>query len=1285
MAGLDDLLTPQENTIAGTDLTFVDADTIRRPDGSRIRIQGIAAPETAHFVKGQLETGEVGGALTTEQVLKLANELGYTNLVDSGNLDATGKRTEGDLLDKDGRSFRRALAAQGIVQVDPRYDRDNLQESANLGAFYRTEQGRPQNEWDMAREFLTEAIDADRKYATQFKQAQLVAGDARFGEKVSGESKYYSPHSAAFGYGDRDIGTGKSLNPLSDAWDTGLIGVQEASFGILELLGEKTGYQPLEHIGEAGIERARTRISDRGHFITDYKEVKGFGDAIEYITNNAALSLPYMGITVAGTVAAPFTGGVSLAAPAAIYAGQTWNEMEGENRDASIAVAAGVAQAALDRVGLGFIFKKGVGSTELLKKAVTELQKQGMTKEAAEATVVAATRKEMAGFVGDAAQVAADQLKAKKIFKDVAKRAFVGGTGEAATEALQESTAYIAAKLGSEGNFADNFDWNDLSDRAIQAAVAGGSLGGSFSLPGAAIDAGAWADVAVRQAPAEAKRLSQAGKFAEYEVEQHGRVATNQENAADARARGQANNNVTLEERRDQHNETRKSRTTGEVLADLASATPGLWRGATRHIFQPHLLQQSRSLRKLADIFGGGLQKTFSGATYENAKHHKVSIYRNMVAQPEQFFAQFLGGKRANRKNKQAISQEVYRQLNGATDPDGTFHPDRITGPHRDAILGLHQQLETLGNKMWQDQKQFNPDLGYIANYLSKYKSLNKNAIAKNRVGFLQALMAEGFTDAQANELADAILDNAEVNDINEALDATQAAGKPSAHKSRTIGMSEKDNFQEFFEQDIFANVSNAARSAARYTSFQEYIGEDHGVINQMLADAQAEGVDPKEINKIAASLEKYLQAESGNYNRPKSETGKTLQRVQKNFMMVTTFAGLPLATISSIVELALSMRGLTKDQIFGSGNRPGGLFNIGNELGSTLWKGMGEVVTVADKKERAGTSATKGQELLSNLGYYSWDVGAATTTGVTETNARFQDWYTAYFKWTGLQGWTNYTRSVRASIAGDYITDKLDIIAKNEGTNETQEAREALRNIGINVDDVMQFYVGGGQFDPNGAAILEENMREGMFNFVNDAVALPQSGNRPLIYQDPRFALFTQFQGFIATFTANHIPKLWGEYVARGTPAMKYNAFAIMATMIMLGFASQYLKDLIKYGELRQFGPDDHPFLNKSEYIQRGVRASGLLGTSERVLDQFFPLYDQRSDGVGEWAFNGITGESPAAGTVKRAGQAAGDLLTGDVGGAAKNLSRITPGIGPFNFIAEAAKKAGSSWNFGG
>ena len=94
----------------------------------------------------------------------------------------------------------------------------------------------------------------------------------------------------------------------------------------------------------------------------------------------------------------------------------------------------------------------------------------------------------------------------------------------------------------------------------------------------------------------------------------------------------------------------------------------------------------------------------------------------------------------------------------------------------------------------------------------------------------------------------------------------------------------------------------------------------------------------------------------------------------------------------------------------------------------------------------------------------------------------------------------------------------------------------------------------------------LEQN-REGFFNFVNDAIALPQSANRPLIFQDPRFALFTQFQGFIATFTANHIPKMYAQAIKRGTPGMRYSVFATLSTMIVLGFVSQHLKDLLKYG----------------------------------------------------------------------------------------------------------------------
>ena len=249
--------------------------------------------------------------------------------------------------------------------------------------------------------------------------------------------------------------------------------------GVLNLLGETNEWDGVANIGEAGVERARSRIGDRGHFITDYKDVDGFWSAVEYVGNNAALSLPYMGITVAGTVAAPFTGGLSLTAPAAVYTGQTWNEMEGE-KNAAVAIGAGVAQAALDRLGLSFVFKgAGKAPRDLLKRGVDHLVGQGMTKEAATQTVMVATRKELASFAGNAAQVAADQLKAKALFKSVASRTLAGTAGEAATETLQETPAYLAAHHTGAG-----FDWNDLTERQLQAFIAGGTLGGAFGTVG---------------------------------------------------------------------------------------------------------------------------------------------------------------------------------------------------------------------------------------------------------------------------------------------------------------------------------------------------------------------------------------------------------------------------------------------------------------------------------------------------------------------------------------------------------------------------------------------------------------------------------------------------------------------------------------------------------------------------------------------------------------------------------------------------------------------------------
>ena len=1305
MSGFDDLLKPDSHTLAGAqvdgvakDLRFADADTlVDDTTKESYRLQGVDAPEVYHG-----DSQEAGAQMTTEQMVQLANAHGFTRVVQQPQgRDAHGRLVV-DLQDKDGRSFRHMLASSGIIKPVQAFDETGVGFSA---AFGRATREGVTDDWSRAADAIKDTVELQQKDGAKFKQNQLYSGqwqDAVNGLVAGGMSKsdaikeanrFYNPNQATFEYTDRDISTGHADSPLSEAWGSGWTGVQEGLFGFAEMAGETTGWDALRKYGTAGVSRKRQELADQPHYVTDFDLVKGEGENwggfiaqnLEALTTNAAMSLPYMAITVGASIAAPFTFGASLAAPASVYAGQTWNEMEDhgdKGKSAAIAVTSGVLQATFDRLGISAIVGRvgGKATKEVLEQAATAYaKKNGVSQEVARTAVARESRLAIASLAGDAAQVAKQQIAAQQVAKNLITRAGTGALGEGSTEALQEATAYIGATVGSD----KEFDANELIDRMQKAAIAGAVLGKAFSVPGTAFDYGAWLDVSVRQAPAEAKRQSDAGRWAEQEVREHGRVQSiaeiNEENRAAANALG--NELVPLDELADAHHARQKEKSTADKLIEAGLNAPALWRGSVRHAIPQHLKDQSRSLRKLADMLGGQLQRTFSGASYENEKFQRVAIYKNLTAQPDAVFAEFNDGKVVrSRKQKGEISEYIYNELRKEKSTDAR-------------VEKLRADLDRLGNKMWQDQKKYNPELGYVDNYLGKYKSFDKRAIAKNRDAFIEALRAEGVDPETARKLSYAITDNAEVNDIDEAFSTVAGKFTPGSHKSRTLNLSEKDAFNDFFEKDLFANVSQAVRSAAKYTTHQDFVGDGGKNIAALLHQAQKEGVDPVEIQRIAARMKDIIDAEAGNFKRAQTEKGKAAERIQKNFMFVTLLAGLPLSTVSSFVELGLSMRGLTNEQIFGKGR---GLATMGKEFANTMWRGMGQIADASVPGRKYEVAETPGKEQLRKLGFYEWDVGAATVTGATEINPIRQRATEAFFKWNGLQGWTNYTRAIRASMAFDYMMDKLDVISKGDPdapTNEVQEAREALRNIGVNVEDMLNYNMEAmrGPVTAEMEAILEANIREGTFSFVNDAVALPQAANRPLLYQDPRFALFTQFQGFIATFTANHIPKLWGEYVRRGTPAMKYNAFAIMTTMIMLGFASQYLKDLLKYGltDDEEFtrirGITENPYLEPSEIVQRGIRASGLLGSGERLLDQFAPLYEQRTSGPVDWAFKTVSGESPTLSNIKRAGSAIGKVAEGDVGEGLRQGLKAAPGFGPFSDLGFGLKSFVNEgeWNF--
>ena len=993
MSAFDKLVDSGGHAFTGDDgksYTFIDADTIDTgevdKEGNKItyRLAGTDAPETDKVFGAGVSAGEVGGMATTQQTVDLANSQGFTQVRLSGEEGKYGRKIFDLINPETGESFSQRLTSEGIQPIFGGTSEEGLSrlaskeftqalktEDKRLGAYEETA-------WDKAKTAIDQAVGEETVKGAAFKRAQKYSGEVRDltealeRAQADGnqalvqhyEQELHSINTAAHAdmmLTDRGQVSGDARNPLSTAWNLGLNSATESAYGMLNMLGVETGNEWLTELGEDGVIRAQNFAAQNARIVTDYTDVEDFGSFVDFVGNNIAMSLPYMGITVGaglvGAAAAPVVGGIgattiAIGAPAAIYAGQTWNEMEGE-KDAKVAVAAGIAQATLDRLGLDAIFAKGIPAHKLMKQAKDALVKKGYSAKEAGKIVADASKQETVAMLGDAAALAKNQLKQKDLFLQMSMRGGMGAGGEALTEAGQEAIGYLGAQLGgSESDFNKHgvIDFAELNKRMVSAAIAGGTIGGFLATPGAINDHLGWAAAAGNLEAADASKDSLAAQFAAEEKAINGRITSNEENLAEIHAEG--NQGLTHDEWVQEHHKINNQKTfadkAGEALLNLPGA---LIKGQVRHTFTPDILRRSRSARKAADLFGGNLQRVFSGATYENAKHHAVTIYKNMVKAPDDFYREMTGGqslgfKKASKKGE--ISRRTYDVLNKAVDKDGNFDPNLIpeNTPNRQTIINMGNEMIKLGDQMHKDQSKWNKDLGYVKNYLFGYKAFNKGQIKNNQIGFQKALQSQfGYSPADAKKLTDEILDNVEVNDINEAFSTIHGGIVPQSHRKRSLNLASNKEFQEFMEQDIYANMSTAAKSAARYDTQQKYMGKNSMVMSNLLNKMKAEGLTDSEVARVAKQMKDYFDAESGNYKRPQTEIGRAAQRLQKNFMMYTTLAGLPLATISSLVETAIISKGLRKDQIFGE---KGSLQAIAKEGANTIVSGMNEVVNVS-------------------------------------------------------------------------------------------------------------------------------------------------------------------------------------------------------------------------------------------------------------------------------------------------------------------------------------------------
>ena len=741
-------------------------------------------------------------------------------------------------------------------------------------------------------------------------------------------------------------------------------------------------------------------------------------------------------------------------------------------------------------------------------------------------------------------------------------------------------------------------------------------------------------------------------------------------------------------------------------------------RDARDTVFTIERLQKSKTLRRLYDMLGGKATKVHAGIDFHSDKMLNFESFERLIPEVRALYSSFkLDGRRSGAKREE-LSALVYDFYNVHIRPITEKQDNNQTWITGDSVIAMidwdnlskpkfqenSAALKDLVDRLYQvDRKMYEtvtlaqakanvPPIGDLQDHIFRSKSFLKSAISANKEKFINLLMAEkGLNVEEANAVTNAILDNPEINTLDEAFDLTKGGITPKTHKRRSLDIADNKAFSEFFENNLFDNLENSMKAAARYATMTKFVGPNSSLLTSMFdkiqreftegleedsADAEAANAD---VNDIARLTRDLINADSGNYKRIESDV---LRGTQKALTLTGVLTMLGLAAPMSIVEFALTPVGVDVKTI----NKNVG--SLGMILGREIFEYFAEVgrlTGIAPQRSSFETKIKSRNEkdtdvrfveyndpagLNRRVGYGDARTGQAQLTGVTEFNKFTKNLMDAFFKVIGLNAVTNATRTIRAAFFNDFLIRNLDILhqQKEEGTadtNETREARRFLEKMGIPPDRMLelseQLLAAEGNPSPKLQADWEAQFDNGLFNFINEAVPLPDAMGRPLFYSDPHYAMFTQFQGFISKFTAHHIPRLY-DLVKNATPGFKYSTFATLMSMLLLGYAAQHLKDLIKFGE-------SSPYLEDNEKYLRALYTSGLLGTTERVLsnNMLFPLYEDRSRTMGEAIWNFGTGEAPSSAIFENVYKLGHGLIEGDSRSIVKSSASLTPLMAPF------------------
>ena len=1218
------------NKAVRDDTNFIDADTLNIVDQPNVRLENINAPETQHVIqqegfwpwsddKVSVTNDEFLGNEVGDEIAALAKQGKYDQVDRYGRFGKYGREI-GALRNNDGESVGARAAYEGITKTSV-YDTDAIDTIRDFGVFDRLGPQGKDDMWDDSRNRLQ---TASKERFAGWKQ--LAVDESTLGNYNNAIETWHGPTYGVYRQDDvqfRHPGQtvqGEAYNSFTTGLQGGVNNIQESFFGAASAIGDLIDSKGIYDWGRIKAMSQQDDEKHLGRFVNNIGDINGAGDFGRYLTGMTGQMLPYLvGLFATGGVGGAIGGAVGTAitygVPGLVYAGEIYNGMEGkmDEKHVGIAFAGGLIAGTVDRLSLnGLVSASNILKKDGMKQLANAYSKKfNVDSKTATDAVSKAYAGSQASLMKDLGIVQLG-LNKKLAAQTIAKGFMQGAVREGITEVIQEGTIYASQIVGSNKKYNGDEFVNIVTNAAAGGFLLGGAFGGISSASN--IDGFLKMQHDWRAADTDAR----AGHYT-------GTTETNLKTNSDAAIKNQrASGNGQIDTAKAANVEYEKGlkedTIRGGGIKRFVAEGPGFYfrklGDRIMNNYYPSANEKARYiLATLTSNFANTTESRMSGVSHmktkqmlQSAQSRKITIIENNLTNELGFKANKVGKAKASRMLRNYMrlkdsGKDITAEMKVANDAL------RVAAVQMNLLTD--QNLEIVNNQAGETNKG-------VTNYFGKAVKLDPEMIKKNSEAFNELADYLGYDATQKADLYEAILGAPEGYQPSKlAKLGFKSTKQPGGLQKAKANIKDFPRINELMSDNHFDQMRAISKEDMNYALDMNRLGEKGSKVDAMLMELKNEmgkDWDPR----IATWIKDSVAAGRGDYRKIKSKFGSD---VQQWVLWFNTITQLDTSTLASLPELAMILYGHGKGSI--GRDIAKATSGVGTKMMHDFETAKAKMFKDYNISEEEYISSV---EDFYRLGYDQAHSSAAvleSSEAGVGSGAKFRKVTTdAFFKINLLQPFTDGSRVARLALAGQSIIGDMETLLSLKGVNNNManDAYSRLRD--LNVDpDVM-----AGEFQsfidnmPEGIDINDENavfkeLRDNpahaellqMFDnakmsYVDNLLARPTHEDRPLWYSNPHYKLLLQFTGFLSTFTANSLPRIYKD-LKSSNPTAKLQAAAAVAAMLALGFMGQEMKDEIydrKYGETPQ----------GLEYLQRGLQSSGLIGTGERWLNMVHPVY---------------------------------------------------------------------------